>query len=398
MKTLSIYCSLSAIAFASLFFASCKKNTDPLAGNVIEICEKNESELRLKNHKSGVDYRITCDLYIDTGKLIVEPGVTVSVDADRIIIVENDGAIQVQGSASEPVTFQATESGSASWGGIIIKNNNAANSLQYLTIDKAGVVNIDYHVTYDVPFSIEAGLAINGRCAVSNVSVKNSGNVGIFVGNSANLTQFENIAVNNSTGYPLLMPSKLVKSLQPGNTFSGNVPNKVFVWGAYIDEGDHTWKNQGIPYLLSEDLEIDAASLHITEGTIIEVETDKGILVNDDASLKITGTVSAPVIIRGKENFSGWWKGILYTSNNPLNVWENVELSNGGSTSMTNFGNGTKASLYLGGLFAAPTRWTGTNVHIHDGDGCGILREGAQVTYAGTNITFSNTGSEICDE
>eukprot|EP01034_Spumella_vulgaris_P001328 gene1329-1748_t len=148
MKTFSIYHSLSAVAFASLLLASCKKDTDTLSGNVINICEKTETELRLKNHKSGVDYRIICDLYIGTGKLIVEPGVTVSVDADRIIVVENDGAIQVQGSASEPVTFQPSESASASWGGILIKNNNAANSLHHLVIDKAGVVNIDYLVTY----------------------------------------------------------------------------------------------------------------------------------------------------------------------------------------------------------------------------------------------------------
>ena len=107
--------SLYGLAALSVAISACKKDGG-LGAGVIEICDKQETELRLKNHKSGVDYRITCDLNISDGKLIVEPGVTIAVDADKIILVGSDGAIQVQGTASEPVTFQATESVAASWG------------------------------------------------------------------------------------------------------------------------------------------------------------------------------------------------------------------------------------------------------------------------------------------
>lgn len=404
MKSNPYHRILCMLSLVSALAVSCKK--DPDNGNpgdaVIEICEKTETYMKFENHRDGVDYLITCDLNITSGELEIQYGTTVAVRAGKTIRVYNDGALRTWGLSDKPVTFQPEDlSVGASWGGIVISNNNAANRLQQTIIDRAGAVNVNADMGFNTPFDIEAGVAVNGRCNLTGVTVKQSGGVGIYVSPQSYLNAFNGLTVENAAGYPLLLPTYLVKDVvNPSNggnySFTGN-PAKVYVWGEFPG-GSVNWNPMPVPYLIADDITLADGGITVKAGTVIEMETDKGIYVPSTGGLQLEGTPTAPVVIRGRQNLAGWWKGILIESYNPLNVWTNTELANGGSVSMTGFGSGTKATLYLGGNFEAPTYWQGTDIHIRDGEGCGILREGSQVNYTGNNVTFSNTGSEICDE
>lgn len=401
MKSMLYPRHLLALSLVTVLAVSCKKDPDDNPGAaIIEICGKTEEYMKLENHRDGIDYLLTCDLNVSSGELEVQYGTTIAVMPGKTIRVFENGAIRTWGLSDDPVTFRPSEEGAgASWGGIIISNNNAANQLQQTIIDRAGTVNVNTDMGFNVPFDIEAGVAVNGRCNLNGVTVKQSGGVGIYISPQSYLVTFRELKVQGSNTYPLMLPTGLVHNVEQNGvySFTGNGNNQVYVWGEY-GGGLFSWYPTSVPYLIANDITLTDGIIQVKPGTVIEMETDKGIYVPGTGGLTLEGTAAAPIIIRGKQNLAGWWKGILYESYNPLNTWAHVEIANAGSTSMTGFGSGTKASLYLGGNFEASTYWSGSDVHIHDAEGCGILREGDQVNYTGNNITFSNTDSEICDE
>lgn len=380
-----------AAGILSLFMSSCKKNGENITG-AIELCSVGTGETRLKNHNNGVDYIITCNIDMYQGKLIIDPGVSIKVKSGYSIYIDDDASIEINGSSAERVTFEPYESaGIPAWGGISIRNNNASNKINYASFSYGGSEEINPY------FQGNSTISISGRCSMTGVTVRHSGGSGIFIDEGSNLPVFSSIIVENSENYALQIDRALVKSIQSGSfTGSGNGINKIEVRNQTTISGTHNWNNLGIPYMVSESLELYEGTLEIREGVVIEMETDKRIAVTDDGALKITGSLTNPVILRGKENLAGWWQGVTIQNTNPLNVWTNVEIANGGSSPVT-FSTNT-SSLNLGGYLGASTKLSATNLYIHDGQGCGILNSSNDIVFNATNVTFSNVDNNECTE
>lgn len=391
MKSISLKLACTVAAMAAIFSSSCKKDGGNTAG-AIELCEVGTGETRLKNHNNGLDYIITCNITMYSGKLVIEPGVSIKVKSGYSIFIEDQASIEINGSEAERVTFEPFENeGLPSWGGIAIRNNNAANKINYTSFNYGGSEEINPF------FQGNSTVSISGRCSMTGVTVRNSGGSGIFIDAGSNLPVFSSVLVEGSENYALQIDRILVKNLQPGSfSASGNGLNKIEVRNTSTLTGSHVWNNLGVPFMVAENFEIADGNLELREGVVIEVETDKRIAVFDNGSLKISGTLASPVILRGKEAIPGWWQGVTIQNTNPLNVWNNVEIAHGGSSPVT-FSSNT-SSLNLGGYLGASTKLTVTNMLIRDGEGCGILESGSSIDFTSTNVTFSNVDNNECTE
>src|SRR5690554_4127369 len=77
------------------------------------------------------------------------------------------------------------------------------------------------------------------------------------------------------------------------------------------------------------------ADIQIEAGVVIEFEQDAGISIDDfnipKASLSVVGTSNKPVILRGVKKEKGYWRGIMFDSNNPDNklIYTQVEDAGG---------------------------------------------------------------------
>lgn len=100
-------------------------------------------------------------------------------------------------------------------------------------------------------------------------------------------------------------------------------------------------------YLVTADLVVNAL-LTIEPGVTVKFEANTGLMIFPNGALIGKGTVSDRIIFTGKEALKGYWKGILFSSNNPLNELENASVSYGGGNSFQDEP-GIRANVILSG-------------------------------------------------
>ncbi|WP_225000119.1 hypothetical protein [Cesiribacter sp. SM1] len=153
-------------------------------------------------------------------------------------------------------------------------------------------------------------------------------------------------------------------------------------------------------YIVTADVVV-SAKLTVKPGVRIEFEQDKGLTIHPSGALIAkgtndgTGTHEKRVTFAGKNAVRGFWKGIAFISNNPLNEFENVTLSDAGSSSFVDLP-GIKAGIIMMGSAnsGAALKMTGTNVY--ESAGYGMYVQGmATLNKFETNAFVNNTGSAM---
>ncbi len=90
-------------------------------------------------------------------------------------------------------------------------------------------------------------------------------------------------------------------------------------------------KIQGIDYVLTGNKTYYiSANVTIEPGTLIEIEDDAALVIETTGSLQALGTAQEPIIIRGRYNSNGHWKGLFVRSNSYSNKLDHVQLERGG--------------------------------------------------------------------
>jgi hypothetical protein len=146
----------------------------------------------------------------------------------------------------------------------------------------------------------------------------------------------------------------------------------------YIDIMDNSVINPmtigeiNVPLLISDVIDI-TNELTILEGTEIVIRENAGLGVYDNGILKIQGTDSRNVIIRGYESVAGYWRGIHIESSSLNNIIDYAEISDAGSNYV--YCCNDAASIFYKAGYASIT-----NTKISNGKSYGI--------YAGKNFYF----------
>lgn len=178
--------------------------------------------------------------------------------------------------------------------------------------------------------------------------------------------------------------------LYPQKDENGNKETLLFgedeIEGFWLDENDAVNGNElhwtaDKPYVIYGYAAVPGSkTLQIDAGTEVHFHAGSGLLVADQATLNISGTVENPVIIQGDrlepayENVSGQWGMIGLTVGSNANI-ENATIKNAGNGLWVNKNNGV-VNLH--------------NVQIYNCADFGIL--GVAANIIGTNIVTNNCG------
>lgn len=184
------------------------------------------------------------------------------------------------------VTFRGLEAAPGYWGGINF-NQFADNSLVSACIIKdAGYNN---------------AAAINVNCQSANITgstIYNCSAKGIYV-NPGKLPQISGNVIFGCGSYPLSIGANSLRVLGQNNYFSGNAYDLIELRAENVNTSG-TWRNAGVPYLLTGNFSIYDSSLphiKILAGTVIRIPNLVGITVGSASSPSLRGSLEATGVV-----------------------------------------------------------------------------------------------------
>jgi hypothetical protein len=375
------------VASALLFcIAGCKKNETTIGAKKLDCTISGNTTLT--NHNNGVDYICDCDVQVMAGTLTIEKGVTIQFSSGGGISINGNAAIVANGSASEPITLQGANSAKGSWLGLLIQSNNTLNEISYTNILSAGSRNITMLVAASTedPF---ASIHLVGRLKMNNSLISKSEGNGLVLHPTGNVTQFSNNTIEFCDVYPIYMyVGQLAGTSFSTCTMVANSKNFISLYAkssvsVVVEAVNFTPAT--IPFYAHTSLNFEG-NVAMAAGTQIVVAAGELISVKNNASMRISGTPSNPVVLKGENAIAGFWKGVLVASNNANNIFDYLEVSDGGSEPAA-FAS-PKANITVSDL--APARLTLNNCQSLRADGC-------QLTYSIVDATVANNSAAITD-
>lgn len=409
MKTSRVTLLGSALIIG-LALVSCKKEgcTDPLASNYSSSANQEDGSCVFDGTSGGsggggVAVVITDNVTTPTtwsgnvsvcanitvsSALIIEEGTVISMCASTRIFVSSSGSITAIGTASEPIIIAGETASQGFWGGIQVSSNNPNNQFSYVTVKDGGSYWAYENSNVYVPGQARLGL--------SNSTISNSQESGIFVEESGILTSFANNTFSNNATYGVNITANQIGSLDGSSNYnSNNGEATINVRNATVN-ADQTWKKTNTPFLFNGGTNIESAVV-IEPGFHIQFESSAGIEVSSSGSLSAIGTSSEPILLEGRFATSGYWRSLDFESNNPNNQLAYVTITDGGqywaddysalkvsSGSRLELNNCTVSNSNSWGM------WVGTSTTIISGGG---TQTDASGVTAYNTITGNGTGA-----
>jgi hypothetical protein len=246
----------------------------------------------------------------DKVKVKIEPGTRFIMAVDSSIEFGwNSGAATVtaNGTEDKPITFCGEEDDPGFWRSITFGSNVTSNStFKNVLVAEGGGGN-------------EAALIFDADVHVNNVTVLNSGNVGVEAVDFAD--DSSELSVIGARGIAVLLTNQAAVSPFPlGGTFEDNRDNYVSIGFSTID-GTSTvrFHDVGIPYVQSRHINVAGSPVvEYAPGVVYKFSSDAYIEYgwnSNDATVRIQGTEEAPVIFEGVEAEAGYWHGVIFGPN-----------------------------------------------------------------------------------
>jgi len=256
--------------------------------------------------------------------LHILPGSTLFFGSQAAIYV-GDGALRVDGVEDHPVVFQGSVATPGYWRGVIVRSKNPMNAIRHARVLHAGS---SPHYT---PFAAGIFVSDEGMLALADVAVHDSGGFGLGAAGSAELTKLAKLDLTGNEAGPAAVGVAQVASLDPASRYAGENESRSMVHVKAADvTADATWPALGVPYRIERVVDVRAA-LTIEAGARFAMGPESGFYVGSGA-LSARGTSDRPIEFFGETRVSGFWRGLVFGSNNPKNALEHVRISDTGSS------------------------------------------------------------------
>jgi hypothetical protein len=387
---------LLVAAISLLAMNSCKKKgcTDEAALNYSEKAKKDDgsceytevdplilitNDITTETTLTSSNISICGNINVTAG-LIIPEGATITMCSSAEIEVSGSGYIKAIGTASDPILFKGETESKGFWKGIAFESNNPNNQLSYVTIKDGGSL---WYWDY-------ANVYVSGSLSIDHSTLSNSQDVGLFIDDNGQLTNFGNNTFSNSTTGLSVRASQVANLDEASNYNNGNTNDFISVRGGIISVPS-VWKKTTTPLLIT-DLEINAG-LTLSPGTVIQMETGS-IEVATSGYLNSVGTALSPISITGRFSAPAYWNGLEISSNNPNNVFKYTTVADGGKIWYFDY-----ANIHIAGGSLEMDDCTISNANsygVYLESGSQIITSGnVQTTATGVeaNNTFSSNGT-----
>jgi hypothetical protein len=401
MKSRLLLIALLVILFEG--FTACTKEDDDdpqVTPKTQELNANITTETTLKDlidDPGAIDYLVTkSNLAVQKG-LIVEPGVVIAFEADTKLTMENDGYLKAVGTVAKPIKFTGKEKAAGFWRGICFFTVDTRNELAYCTVEYGGGGSL----AAATPLANIGICAINGlgsSCKITNTVSAHSKGMGIYASKHSEVLAFSNNTLSNNTLAAMSIGAGSANILDSSTSFDGNNGyNGVEIQGGQMNEQtETTWRGlkNGATYKLTEKLEL-YSGLVIAPGVTIEAEANTSLEIDlDNGYLTAIGTPSQKIVFQGFVKNAGFWKGVIFESNDTRNTLVYCVVEHGGSADM---GSGLgKSNIGMKFLFGEVCTLRIENCLIQNGSGCGISKNAnTQLTQSGNTFQGLASGN-IC--
>jgi len=259
-------------------------------------------------------------------RLIIEAGVEMRFYNGTGIEVQ--GSIQAKGTVSQPIKLTARVPASGEWEGVAISDNDLS-SMENVVIEFAGQPREEN--------TAGAGLHLtDAKIALANVVLRDNANFGIYAsGQKSAFTRFDKVSVirNDQTGS---LPINSLHTLSASAEMQGNERDRIDVTGTDLSGVNGIWHDLGVAYRFSGSHQITEGSVTISPGVNIIADNQAQIIVARSAYLNATGTPDKVIKLSATNPAVDVWGGLVYRSDNPMNILEQVVLENAGSVTTNN--------------------------------------------------------------
>ncbi len=394
-----------ASLFGMMFISSCSTDDDTNGADDDPILQtdspieldchyfsNNPNAVLEDNPNAAVDYVVSCKMPISDDVTIM-PGVTIAFKTDAGFWVQEAGSLKAIGMTDKKITFTGVDKAIGSWGGIFFASNDPKNELNHTIVEYAGgsavssATNTRGGVVIGPSSSLNLKNNIIQHCKGWAVNL-------YYTANESHTTIEDNVFKENEI--PLQISSAKIDIVKSSNQFITNGINKVEVINTFsIEGGNKTMYKLPVPYSITNGNGVfgigNGAHLVIQPGTVIEMGTGKNIEVADGGSLKVVGTPSEEIIIRGAVEAPGAWGNIrFHTTTSPNNQFKHVVIKHAGEGANANSYIGTRGAIYIGyqaGLVMSDSHFEDimSCVLFTDQHGIGNVQLGANITSTNTN-------------
>ncbi|MEQ9443482.1 MAG: hypothetical protein RIG62_30870 [Cyclobacteriaceae bacterium] len=283
------------------------------------------------------DYYVIADISVQQ-ELTIAPGVKVMFEPNRGLTVSgNSGALAVLGTADSLIVLTAEDTLNG-WDGIFFQNENAQNSFDY--------ADLSYGGQRDFGLGVQAatiGVESAGGFSITNSTVSNSFNYGIYIEDGGELQGYGDNALTNNSDHPMALPINQAGNLDENSTYSDNADNSVEILATRLDPEDEVTipaLSNSTPFHITGKLDIDG-SLTIAPGASFELNPDAYFEVaGTNGHFTADGTASDSITFTSRAPADGWG-GFFFLTDNSRNSFAYARISYGGNR---NFGLGVQPS------------------------------------------------------
>lgn len=344
-------------------------------------------------------YRVDDTLEVQSGRVVLEPGVTIEFAEDAGLNFADDGRLTAEGTAEDSIVLTGVEQERGYWRGIQFSESDSGdNSLNHVTLEYAGSTDWGGSLS-------QAGLLADETSSVSIANSTFRENAPVAVMKRRASADFEvSETTFRSNAAPIAVNPGDVGGIGAGNTFEDNETNQVIVGTRYFDDSrdgsrrkvnrESTWRNHGVPYRFAEGAEPRAA-VTIEPGTTLIFEQGHGIQVDEGGRLTADAGDGESITFTGVEENNGFWKGLAYYTLSSDNILNNVVVEYGGSSSHQS-GDKSKANVFLRGSRGPESTVAIDGSTIRGSGNHGIrIQEDSELSSC-SNVTFEdNEGYDV---
>ena len=239
----------------------------------------------------------------DSIYLGLQPGVKLILGPNAKFIFGKDSRFVAKGNKDSTIIFTSE---TADWSGFVFNNVDEAE-FQYCKIENVGQTSSQL---------MEINNSIIG---ITNSVFNNIGCTGFVLNNSSTFRVFDYNTLNNvgsdAGQHPIVFYSiNNASNLGINNKITNTDATKGILIKDALASNNITLIGQDCPYVFEKDIECSSLAeitFFITNGVTIIMNEGKGIALGCSKTLfKVEGTENSPVVIKGKENTPGFWRGI----------------------------------------------------------------------------------------
>ncbi|MEM6925827.1 MAG: hypothetical protein AAF602_02765 [Myxococcota bacterium] len=273
---------------------------------------------------ANVPYRVEGRVLDVTDALRIEAGVELRMRADAGIGVFDGGSLELAGTEAQPVVIRGEQAVRGFWRGIHVETNSPFNRFSYAEIAHTGS-NYVYCCN-----TIAAVFVDDGRLTLSDSTLSEGSSYGVYADSDSEL-QFDRNVIRTHSEAPVYVAAERAGDLDGlGSTYENNDDNYVRIFSSDVSRAT-IWPRNAVPYLIDPFVVDVTEGLTIEPGTEVVFEENAGIGVYNNGSLNAVGSASAPIVFRGLQDVSGFWRGIHTETTSVMNEISYGTIKNAGS-------------------------------------------------------------------